>query len=306
MDMVDSRRRRPGVADTRIAALLEHVQAEALRALVDRVSVPRPYGSKANRDIRAWLDSELRKLGHAVTRQGAYDNLVATWPGGSPPEILVGAHYDSVAGSPGADDNGSAVAALLACAAILARLPSKPAVAFVLFNREEDGLLGSADFVASFLPKSGWALREVHVLEMVGMCSHAPGSQHYPTGLAWLGPSTGDFLALVANRSSNRIVKPVIDSSRTYQSELPIIGLRVHLGLERRIPALLRSDHVPFWQQHIPALMWTDTANFRSPHYHRASDTPDTLDYAFLTQVTRVLLLRCLSAHQGFAAPRGR
>jgi hypothetical protein len=293
MEIVSSDHRRPGIADAQVAAVLAEVRADDLRGVVERLSVPRPYGSPANREICAWLEQQLGGLGYAVTRQGAWDNLIATRPGAEAPKILVGAHYDSVAGTPGADDNASGVAALLGCAAVLSRHPPRP-VAFALFNREEDDLLGSRDFVEHFLPASGFALREAHVLEMVGFCAHAEGSQRYPAGLPLRGPTRGDFLGLVANRDSNDIVTPLVDAARTCLPDLPIIGLKVHLGIENGAPVLLRSDHAPFWRRRLPALMWTDTSEFRNPGYHLPGDTPDTLDYDFLAKVTRMLVLRCL------------
>jgi hypothetical protein len=294
MQLISSDDRKPGQVDDDVAALLADISPPSLRQAVERISVPRPYGSEANRDVCAWLHAELAGMGYAVARQGRFDNLVARWPDDpEEPEILVGAHYDSVPGSPGADDNASAVAALLACARSLAG--RRPRLAFALFNREEDDQLGSRDFVDGFLAEARWRLREVHILEMLGFCSHAGGSQRLPGGLPVKLRDTADFLGLIANRDSNHLLDPVIDGSRTYQPDFPIVGLKVHFGLEARVPVLLRSDHAPFWRRRIPAVMWTDTSEFRNPHYHQASDTPDTLDYEFLARVTRALVLRCLS-----------
>jgi hypothetical protein len=294
MQLISSDTRTPGKTDAQVAAVLAGIDPIYLRRVVERMAVPRPYASPANRDVCAWLAGELTGLGYTVARQGSFDNLVSRRPDSSAPEILVGAHYDSVTGSPGADDNASAVAALLGCARALASQPHTPA--FVLFNREEDDLLGSRDFVEGFLPENPWPLREVHVLEMVGYCSHVEGSQRLPRGLPIKLRDTADFLGLVSNRDSNHLLAPIIDVSRSYQPSFPLVGLQVHLGLEARVPVLRRSDHASFWHRRIPAVMWTDTSEFRNPHYHRKSDTPDTLDYEFLAQVTRALVLRCLSA----------
>jgi len=167
-------------------------------------------------------------------------------------------------------------------------------IAFVAFNREEDGLLGSADFVRNFLPRD-WPLKEVHILEMVGYCDHTPGSQRMPDGLPIkLRHDRGDFLALVSNRKSNALIQPILRSAATYLPAFPVWGLKVFFGLEHRFQDIRRSDHAPFWDQGIPALMWTDTSEFRNANYHQRTDTPDTLDYEFMADVTRLLIVRAM------------
>ena len=200
--------------------------------------------------------------------------------------MLVGAHYDGVTGCPGADDNASAVAAMLATAlACGGRVP----VAFAAFNREEDGLVGSREFVTETLPSLPWSVRAAHIVEMVGFASDAPGSQRVPPGLPIRLPTVGDFLALLANGKSAPLLKRIIATARGTIADLPVFGLEVRLGLEKMLPVLQRSDHVPFWAAKIPAVMWTDTSEFRDPHYHLASDTPDTLDYDYLHRVASLL-----------------
>jgi hypothetical protein len=110
MDIVDSRQRPPGIPEPKLAAVLAGVDADYLRTVVERVSIPRPHGSPGHRDVRDWLQGELVRLGYWVARQGLHENLVATQPARPATEILIGAHYDSVAGTPGADDSGSGVA----------------------------------------------------------------------------------------------------------------------------------------------------------------------------------------------------
>ena len=235
----------------------------------------------------------LRSFGYEVQFQGASQNVVAIPKGlASEPFVLVGAHYDSVPGSPGADDNASAVAALLGCAAAFAggRYP----VMLVAFNREEDGFIGSREFVEEFVRDQRIQIRSAHILEMVGYASDSPDSQHLPTGLPIQLPSIGNFLGLLANDQSAGAMRSILELSRSYTPALPVTGLTVVPGAERAFPVLARSDHVPFWNSDIPALMWTDTAEFRNPNYHRPSDTPDTLNYAFLKQVTQ-LLAACMA-----------
>ena len=114
-----------------------------------------------------------------------------------------------------------------------------------------------------------------------------------PPGLPVLGArDVGDFLALLANRHSNGIAEDLLRLAASYIPEPPVAALKIYLGLERAFEHLNRSDHAPFWKAGIPSIMWTDTSEFRNPHYHLASDTPDTLDYDFMSQVTRLALAR--------------
>jgi hypothetical protein len=102
-------------------------------------------------------------------------------------------------------------------------------------------------------------------------------------------PDTGNFLGLLANRDADYVQDEVLASASTYLPDLPVIGLRVTLGLEKYFPVLLRSDHAPFWQKKIPAVMWTDTSEFRNPFYHQPGDKPHTLNYTFLRAVAQAL-----------------
>lgn len=290
-----SDRRRPRPTHPDVAAALAAVSPTRLRGLIDALSFPRHYAAERRANVRArdFLVAHLRGLGYTPALQGSYDNVVATAgdvaAGGA---LLLGAHYDSVPGTPGADDNASAVAACLECARLLAGRDAGP-VAVVLFNREEDGLLGSTEYVADLPPG---AVAEAHVFEMVGYCTTAPGSQRMPPGLpATLAPDVGNFLGLLANRGSNAAAEELVRLAAGYVPGFPVLALKMYLGVEKLFGHLHRSDHAPFWKAGIPAVMWTDTADFRNPHYHQPSDTPDTLDYDFLARVTRLALARSLT-----------
>jgi Zn-dependent M28 family amino/carboxypeptidase len=211
------------------------------------------------------------------------------------PFLLLGAHYDSVPGSPGADDNGSAVAVCLECARLL-KVHEIGSPMIVFFNREEDGLLGSSEFVAHLAGQSTWEVEEAHIFEMVGFCNRAGGSQSMPPGLPGVAaPDVGDFLALLANRRSNAIAEKLLTLAASYVPQSRVLALKTFLGIERFFGHLLRSDHAPFWKAGIPSVMWTDTSEFRNPHYHQVSDTPDTLDYDFVSQVAQLALARAVS-----------
>jgi Zn-dependent M28 family amino/carboxypeptidase len=298
MLLANSKHRPPTTIDATIADLVRGVSVDRLRDHVEQLAFPRHYVAERQANLRArdLLLGTLRSFGCAPILQGNYDKIVATSGAvEGAPCILFGVHYDSVPGSPGADDNASAVAACLEIARLLTAHAIGPAM-IVLFNREEDGLLGSREFVASLSAGPAGAVREAHVFEMVGFRSRAAGSQRLPPGLPLLtAPDVGDFLALLANQRSNAVGEHLLTLAATYVPQTPVLALKIYLGVERYFSHLLRSDHAPFWEAGIPAIMWTDTSEFRNPHYHLASDTPDTLDYGFLAQVTQLALARAVS-----------
>jgi len=271
------------------ASLADHAELEQrLRAHVYRIARPRHRRAQAaeNRAVAEYVARQLESMGFKVEWQGRFANLVAlpVHPKGQP--TLVAAHYDSVPFSPGADDNASAVAVLLEVARAAASQQAN--VGFVAFNAEEEGLVGSSDFVR----ESAIAPTVVHVLEMVGYTDRRRGGQRKPFYLPIRMPDVGDFLGVIANAKSRPHLERVEAAARTSPFGPRLLTLRTRFGVERLLFDLLRSDHVPFWKRGTPALMWTDTANFRNPNYHRGTDTPDTLDYEFMT---RVCLLLCAS-----------
>jgi Zn-dependent M28 family amino/carboxypeptidase len=298
MHVAYSRSRWPGKSDAAIAEALRWVSPERLRHYVEMLAFPRHYVAERKANVRA-RDLLLRLLGNfgcTTVLQGDYDNIVVT--AGEEPCLLLGAHYDSVPGTPGADDNASAVAVCLECAKLIQEFNVGGAM-IVLFNREEDGMLGSSDFVAHLARNPAWTVAEAHIFEMVGFCTSAAGSQRMPPGLPGvLAPDVGDFLGLLANRHSNAIAESLLKLAATYVPQSPVLALKIYLGIEKYFDHLHRSDHAPFWEAGIPAIMWTDTSEFRNPHYHRASDTPETLDYDFIAQVTRLALARAMVRSQ--------
>jgi len=298
MKLAHSKNRPPVAHDAGIAKILGEVSPERLRAFVEMLAFPRHYveEKRANRRARDLLTKLTTSFGYAPVLQGSFDNIVMT--SSSPadgPFVLLGAHYDSVPGTPGADDNASAVAVCLECARLIKR-HEIGSVMIVFFNREEDGLLGSSEFVAHLAGQAS-SIKEAHIFEMVGYSDGSPESQRMPPGLPpLLAPDVGDFLALLANSGSNMIAENLINLAACYVRPFPVIALKIYFGLEKAFGDLNRSDHAPFWRAGIPCIMWTDTSEFRNPHYHRASDTPDTLDYAFMSEVTKLALSRMISA----------
>ena len=287
-----------GIADPAIASAIEKVSVDWLRGTVETMAIPRNYEHEAdnNRFIGMWIAEQLRAYGFDIKFQGEWSNVIArTRLAADAPCILVGAHYDSVPGTPGADDNASAVAAMLACAKAVAERGLIDNVCFVSFNREEDGFLGSADFVKQAVAGGRFAIREAHILEMVGYCDHRAGSQRVPTGLPIEVPDGGDFLGILANQSSSHTGDRILRTAKTYCPAFPVLSLSVQPGMEKVFPVLARSDHVPFWKASVPAVMWTDTAEFRNPHYHQPTDVPASLDYEFLLNVVRLLVATVVS-----------
>jgi len=215
--------------------------------------------------------------------------------------VLVGAHYDSVLGSPGADDNASGVAALFEISRALALAP-EPArtVRFVAFVNEEPPFfftqaMGSHVYARAARAR-GDDIRAMLALESLGCYADAPRSQRYPPLLGWFYPDRGDFLAFVSNRRSRRLLRRTVALFRE-RSDFPV----VHAAMPALLPGVAWSDHLSFWRQGYPALMVTDTASYRYPHYHSSDDTPDRLDYAALARVADGLA-RTVAA---LAAPDG-
>ncbi|MBE7494347.1 MAG: M28 family peptidase [Verrucomicrobiaceae bacterium] len=291
MRIRDVSRLKSGDSSAEIQKRFATLDVSQLRRWIEHISIPRHFTANAttNAAIAEWIASELDGLGYQTQFQGRYRNVIASSPLNADKVIVVGAHYDSVPETPGADDNGSAVAAMLGCAHLCSTYHPDLPVVFVAFNCEEDGLLGSSDWVAQYLPKAGYDVECAHVLEMVGFADNTPGSQKVPPGPPISLPDRGDFIGLLTNRNGSAAMKSALQTIRTEVPRLPAYGVEVLLGLEKYFPVLHRSDHAPFWKAGIPSIMWTDTSEFRNPHYHASSDTPDTLNYDFLKQVTQAV-----------------
>ncbi|MEO1295265.1 MAG: M28 family peptidase [Cyanobacteria bacterium J06636_16] len=203
------------------------------------------------------------------------------------PPILVGAHYDTVPGSPGADDNASGVAALLEIARYVSEHPPARPLWCIAFDMEEYGLQGSQAY-ASALKAMQQPIRLMLSLEMLGYCDSRPNSQRYPvSALNWLYPNTGNFIGLIGNLTTIpdlMWLKRHIQKAGSACEWLPV-PQRGNL-----IPDVRRSDHAPFWDLGYRAIMVTDTSFLRNPHYHQRSDRIATLDLAFMTQVCQGLM----------------
>jgi len=258
-----------------------------------------PFTSPASlRRAEDYLTEQFRLLGLDITTHpfkalgGTYRNVIATLPpfqaSASPlPPLIIAAHYDTVEGSPGADDNASALAVMLEVARNLRRVPLTRSVRFIAFCLEEENLLGSLAY-ASSLQAAHEEICGAIVMECVGYARTEEGSQQKPTGVPVAVPTVGDFLGVVGNVVSAPLVRAVEAAANLAVPELKTVSLLVP-GNGELLPDTRRSDHAAFWHHGYPAVMLTDTANFRNPHYHQTTDTLETLNLAFMEQVARAV-----------------
>ena len=259
----------------------------ACRKDLEAIAIPRhaswdPLGLMA---VRSYLRERLAELGQVEEhhfRSGSHEgvNLILRLPGRNTRRrpMLVGAHYDGPIHSIGADDNASAVAALLELARRWSASPPQRSVWLVGFDLEEWGLLGSAA-LAKQLRADQQRLKLMVSLEMLGYTSD---QQSYPhPAMDRLYGNRGDFIALVANARAGLMLSRLTHAMGQHvkSKALPV----PRAGID--VPAVRRSDHSPFWDQGYNALMVTDTSFMRNPHYHQMSDTIDTLDLPFLASV---------------------
>jgi len=220
-------------------------------------------------------------------------NLVAFFPGTDLDSslLLLGAHFDTVMGTPGADDNASAVAVLLETARILSHETgsNSSGLLFGAFSTEEPPCfntphMGSRVFVRS-LDAENMRIEGALILEMVGYYRDVRGTQKIPLSLKWAGfPDTANFIAVVGNGKSRSLVRRVAGGIRLSHCGLPVEELTIP-GSGYLLPEARLSDNASFWTAGIPAVMITDTSFFRNPHYHTARDRPETLDYGKMAQL---------------------
>lgn len=244
-----------------------------------------------------YIETEFRAAGYEVHQQEYVVseckccNLEIEIPGGVRPEqiVVVGAHYDTVIGTPGANDNTSGVAAMLALARRFSEQRPKRTLRFVAFVNEEPPFFQTEEMgsrvYARRCRQRGEKVVAMLSLETIGYYSDSPGSQKYPPPLARLYPSVGNFIGFIGNFRSRRLVRRAIRAfrrSERFPSEgaVPPQSLAPSVGL---------SDQWSFWQEGYPALMVTDTAMYRYPNYHDRGDTFDKINFDRLARVARGL-----------------
>ncbi|NQU10749.1 M28 family peptidase [bacterium] len=287
----------PGAAKTAESIGME-VSADNLQRHVEKLA-----GQIGERNVwrpdrleqaAAYIEAVWREQGWTVARQ-VYEvnkaecaNLEVTLPGADRAAeiVVVGAHYDSLPFSPGANDNGSGVAALLEITRAIGRgsVPART-LKFVAFVNEEPPFFWTAQMgsrvYARRAREQGDDIRAMLSLETIGYYTDAPRSQRYPPLFRWFYPSRGNFLAFVSNLRSRPLLHEVMTRFRA-RSRFPAECCATWGAIR----GVSWSDHSSFWHEGYPAVMVTDTAPFRYPHYHTEDDTPDKIDYDKLAEVT--------------------
>ena len=279
--------------------MTQSADPEQLRAHVEALEgVRHPRAAPiALRAAEAYVAGALAGSGlevalHPFTHAGRqHHNVVGRLRGSDPdrPRVLVGAHFDTVPGSPGADDNASGVAAMLEAARLTSGERLLADVEFVGFNLEEPQgytyRVGSGRF-ARDARAEGVRYAGALILEMVGYTDGGQGSQSVPAVLFWKRvPRTGTFLAATGHGGSRRLLRAFTRAARETVPDLEVVTfrspLRGWLVYQTRL-----SDNASFWDAGYPALMLSDTAFLRNPFYHTAGDVAGTLDYGFTAKVT--------------------
>jgi hypothetical protein len=283
----------PALADA------ETVTASRLRTHIQAIA-SRPHNIEHYEELEKvalYIETDLKALGYQPVPQiyevdgRAVRNIeISIEPvdaGASRGTIVLGAHYDSYGDAPGANDNATGTAAVLELARLLSDLRNRTEtrIRLVLFVNEEPPYFQTADMgsyrYARLLAERGEPIIGMISLETLGSFSDQPGSQSYPPPLGLLYPSKGDFIAFVAMPGSRDLMQALIGSFRSH-TKFPTVG-GVAPGF---VPGIDWSDHWSFEQFRYPAVMITDTAYFRYPHYHKVTDTPDKVDIERLARIT--------------------
>lgn len=311
-----------------IEPLLAQVSPENLYEYV-KVLSSEPRNTPEEQEAAAnYIIETLKEFGYEVTVKpinnvpSSPGNITAQLTGTINPDtkFIIGAHYDTVPGSPGADDNASAVAGALEIARVLKDFQPDATIEFVFFGVEEEGLLGSKQYAAEAAAEEV-AITGMFCLEMIGYFSDqansqqpffsfdfavdefgnlildssgnpipvAPGAGIEVLRVSEEGRTIGDYIAAVGNTESAEFLQAFQTTSNEFVSDLNVITAETTFN-GTLFPDSRRSDHAPFWDNGYEALMLTDTANFRNPYYHTPQDTIDKLDLTFARQVTRAAL----------------
>lgn len=287
----------PRLAEAQIAEFVSQVSQANIQTHITALEGERDTPAQ-QAAAASYIRTQLESYGYTVDSDpvGASENLIATLTGTVTPNqvYIVGAHFDTVAGSPGADDNASGIAGMLEIARVLAGAETGSTLQFIAFALEEDGLLGSTK-LAQDAKAAGTNVIGMISLEMIAYTCNTPGCQtpffNTPPCItvSTEGVTVGTFIGVVANTSSASLISDFETAASTYVPSLDLEWLEV-AGTGTCFPDSRRSDHAPFWDEGYPAIMLTDTANFRNPNYHAVGDTLSTLDLSFSTDVTRAAL----------------
>jgi hypothetical protein len=291
-----------------IQDLADQVDSVKLREYLTYIEGVRHYlsGPAKLAEVRDSLEAIFNRSGLGTERQSfPYNtvqgfNLVGRKAGMADESLtyIVCGHYDGVPGSPGADDNGSAVAGFLEILRILAPYHFKHSIRFIGFDFEEMGLIGSKRYVQNAIPPYD-SIAGVLNFEMIGYYSNEPNTQSLPAGFNLLFPqqyqqvigdsSRGNFLLVCGNAYSADLTTQYVNAAAQYVPDLRVISLNVP-GNGQSVPDLRRSDHAPFWDAGKKALMLTDGADTRNYHYHTPGDSIGTLNFTFMSRIVKATL----------------
>lgn len=271
--------------------LRDHVSHLALEIGQRNIFHPQALHAAADYIRSEWITQGYRVNSQVYQANGVKsENLEISRVGKTKPHeiILVGAHYDTVEGSPGANDNASGIAALVELSRLFATVETERTLRFVAFVNEEPpfffwGQMGSGVY-AEMAKAHGDDIRLMISLEMLGSYSDEPGSQGYPLFLKHFYPDRANFIAMVSNRASRKELHQLVVAFKAH-SDFPVESLATF----EFIPGVAWSDHLSFWRAGYPAVMLTDTAFYRYDAYHTAEDTPEKLDYPAMARVVEGL-----------------
>ena len=279
------------VRDERYSAMMDHISIENLKEHVRNIHGDRnPYDRYSKLEqVARYLQKEFLAMGLEVKEDlfqwegKTYKNILVEKRGTISPDrvVILGAHYDTVQGSPGADDNASALAVLLEIGRNIEKVPLGSTLKLIAFALEEYGYVGSLRY-AERAKKEGETILGMISLEMVGFTGPR---QDYPFYLdPKQYPPVGDFIGIVGNEGSKALLESFRRAFKTQIPQLPSEFLLVP-GKGEGMDEVRLSDHSPFWDLGFPALLVTDTAFLRNPNYHLPSDTMETLDFEFMRKV---------------------
>ena len=292
--------------DLHKAAIRAAVETIDPRRLQQHVQTIAGYGPRSVDDPAAvrrtlsYCREQLIDAGYTVIEERFGDapeqiNLLVRRCGTVEPQCILelGAHYDTVRRSPGADDNASGIAGVLEVARAVCELSLQKTLRFCLFGGEESGLTGSTAHAQGVVENEAERVEGILVFEMIGFRTSAANSQTTPVRIPLLlwPPRTGNFIALISDFRSRGLAIRWERAARRWVPGLRIFPVK-RIGGWFRDAA--RSDHVPYWRLGRKGVMITDTANFRNPHYHKPTDLPETLDYEFAADVARATLAMML------------
>ncbi|MCA9592640.1 MAG: M20/M25/M40 family metallo-hydrolase [Myxococcales bacterium] len=285
-------------------SLESQVDAARLQSDVELIAKPRPPGSAQWQAVQDLCAERFAQYGFEVERQkyATGVNVIGRLAGKTKPaeQVIVSAHYDHISGCPGADDNASGVAGVLETARILSQAQYERSLVVACWDEEEAGLIGSEAYAAR-AAQQGDTVASMVSLEMIGYRDTAPNSQSVPAGFNLLfgdeyakieaNQFRADFVAIVAIDSASTAANAMRSHA---EPELPTALLLLDSAQAQSplLADLTRSDHASFWQHGYPAIMLTDTSNFRYAQYHciGGDDVPSLLDYGFMAAITRANL----------------